>query len=65
MQWKEMARIEKPGVNSYCADCTEEYQSLMIRQRQCAYPSVTFKRDADGFVEGDRKLEDKRAAWSR
>jgi hypothetical protein len=40
--------------NSFCADCTPEYQAQMIRERRCAYPGTTFEKDEDGFIYGRR-----------
>ena len=52
--WKASAQRVKPGDSKYCADCTSEYQSEMIRQRRCAYPGTTFHVTADGFLDGVR-----------
>ena len=52
--WKASAQRVKPGDSKYCADCTSEYQSDMVRQRRCAYPGTTFHPAADGFLDGVR-----------
>ena len=52
--WKASAQRVKPGDSKYCADCTIEYQSDMIRQHRCAYPGTTFHVTADGFLDGVR-----------
>ena len=54
--WKASAQRVKPGDSKYCADCTSEYQSDMIRQRRCAYPGTTFHTAADGFLDGVRPV---------
>lgn len=52
--WKALAQRVSPGPSKFCADCTHEYQSEMIRQSRCAYPGTTFHVTADGFVDGVR-----------
>lgn len=52
--WKASAQRVNPGDSKYCADCTPEYQSEMIRQRRCAHPGTTFHETADGFLDGVR-----------
>lgn len=36
------ASFGSPGVHSFCADCSPEYQSQMIVARRCAHPTVSF-----------------------
>lgn len=40
--------------NSYCTDCTAEYQLKMLAKRKCRYPETQFSRDEHGFECGVR-----------
>lgn len=53
--WREAARACWPaGGSGYCADCTPEYQSVMIAHHRCAHAGTRFVMDSDGIVEGRR-----------
>lgn len=47
--------------HGYCADCTPQYQKLMLQQGRCEYPGVTF-RPYFGDVTGCRSPDEVRAA---
>lgn len=57
--WLDAARQSPPDSSSYCTDCTLEYRQRMITQNRCAYPKTKFCIDSDGFVEGQRPVEDR------
>ncbi len=42
--WLETAAIgdARPGPDSYCLDCSPQYQSEMIQLSRCQYPTVSF-----------------------
>lgn len=40
--WVIAARQAPPGKSEYCADCTAEYQSAMIKEGRCAYSNAAF-----------------------
>lgn len=64
-EWKELARLSKVSpTNSYCNDCTPEYQSRMIVEGRCGYPTVRFKTLGKGVTReliGVRLLADRKA----
>jgi len=42
-RWVQMARHSPPTPgHSYCEDCTIEYQTNMIKQGRCGFPSTLF-----------------------
>jgi len=42
-RWVQMARHSPPTPgHSYCEDCTIEYQTAMIPQGRCGFPSTLF-----------------------
>lgn len=44
-----------PPANSYCTDCTPEYQSRMVLARRCRFPGTLFITDEDtGMPSGVR-----------
>jgi len=52
--YKRHAVLGPPGENSYCRDCTPEYQIKMVCEGRCEHPCVAFKR-SDGEWRGFRK----------
>lgn len=49
-----VSRGEKPETLDYCVECCFAYQARMRAESRCAWPTVVFKRSADGEVVGHR-----------
>jgi hypothetical protein len=52
--WKESAGYGGRGLpqSGFCTDCTPEYQREMVSQGRCEHPTISFRIDQHGFVEG-------------
>ena len=60
--WIEAEKRERVTSSGYCTDCTPAYQARMKAEGRCEHPNTTFGQDGDGFTNGMRPIEVRRAA---
>lgn len=49
--WKISAR-QTGNVKTFCIDCTPAFKAKMCVAGKCSNPTIKFREDEDGFVEG-------------